>query len=648
MSALEQQVSPASVGSLERHRVSSHVVQSVQSVSSRVPCPVCCRSMPVTRAGVMRVHGPLSNRCAGSGMSPSPTTLPAGASALTVDPSSYPSSETLPSDFHFRPSSVRILKRIPRASRHLAATKLAEILDDVTDKNDLGSWFRLSRFSSRCLAVPKRGGRRRSLAAAINMQLREELDAPIQPPRQLSASRDVLSSLARRVSSKLEEGDYKGAVRLSCSEDTMAELNDETLSALKAKHLPSHIDSSFPSPLENPPALPPLSEKEVIKAICSFPCGSAGGPDGLRPQHLKDLTCESAERGGKELVRALSAFILHVLEGNTPVSVRPFFFGATLIALRKKDGGVRPIAVGQTLRRLVGKCAGLRIVQSMGAVLAPYQLGYGIPLGCEAAAHAARRFLNNMSSGQVLLKLDFCNAFNSLRRDKMLSAVKVAAPDLFKFVCSAYERPSSLFCGDHILDSAEGVQQGDPLGPLLFCLTIHSFVSRLKSKFKVFYLDDGTLGGPWEEVLTDLRLVEEEAARLGLQLNHGKSELICDEIPTREAMLLQAPGLQTVSCSQATILGTPIGGIECIDDSIKMKIEALKRMGERLGLLQAHDALLLLRHSFAIPKFSTFSELLRVFNHRNLSSLTIHFATSSWTLLMFSWMMFPGYRLPFL
>ena len=114
------------------------------------------------------------------------------------------------------------------------------------DKNDFASWFRLSRFSLRCLAIPKRVGKHCSLAAAVNMQLREELDVPIQPPRQLSASRDVHFSLARRASSKLVKDDYKDAVQLPCSEDTMAELSDETLSAIKAKHLPSHTDASFP------------------------------------------------------------------------------------------------------------------------------------------------------------------------------------------------------------------------------------------------------------------------------------------------------------------------------------------------------------------------------------------------------------------
>ena len=67
-------------------------------------------------------------------------------------------------------------------------------------------------------------------------------------------------------------------------------------------------------------------------------------------------------------------------------------------------------------------------------------------------------------------------------------------------------------------------------------------------------------------------------------------------------MLCEAPGLRVVSCSQATLLGSPIGSAVCVDNSIKSKVEVLRLMGERLGILTSHDALLLLRHSFAIPK----------------------------------------------
>ena len=36
--------------------------------ADRAACPVCTRSMPLTKRGEIRVHGPVSNRCTNSGM----------------------------------------------------------------------------------------------------------------------------------------------------------------------------------------------------------------------------------------------------------------------------------------------------------------------------------------------------------------------------------------------------------------------------------------------------------------------------------------------------------------------------------------------------------------------------------------------------
>ena len=57
---------------------------------------------------------------------------------------------------------------------------------------------------------------------------------------------------------------------------------------------------------------------------------------------------------------------------------------------------------------------------------------------------------------------------------RMLEAVRDQAPAVYPMVHSAYSTPSFLFGGDHTIISTEGVQQGDPLGPLYFsvCLSI--------------------------------------------------------------------------------------------------------------------------------------------------------------------------------
>jgi hypothetical protein len=104
------------------------------------------------------------------------------------------------------------------------------------------------------------------------------------------------------------------------------------------------------------------------------------------------------------------------------------------------------------------------------SLLAPTKLGFGVGQGSEAAAHAVRRF-KDLGPGMAMFKLYFTIAFNSIRRDDMMQAVRHIIPELLYFVSTCYEKSSHLCLDRDIITSDEGVQQGDPLGPLLFCLT---------------------------------------------------------------------------------------------------------------------------------------------------------------------------------
>ena len=53
------------------------------------------------------------------------------------------------------------------------------------------------------------------------------------------------------------------------------------------------------------------------------------------------------------------------------------------------------------------------MIHSVGGSLSPLQVECGVPLGCEAAAHATRINLQNIPSDHILIKLDFQYAFNS-------------------------------------------------------------------------------------------------------------------------------------------------------------------------------------------------------------------------------------------
>jgi len=71
----------------------------------------------------------------------------------------------------------------------------------------------------------------------------------------------------------------------------------------------------------------------------SFPLGSSGGPDGLTPQHIIDLLSGATDDSFQQV---LVDFVNLLLAGSIDKGVSAIVFGGRLIALSKKDGGVRP------------------------------------------------------------------------------------------------------------------------------------------------------------------------------------------------------------------------------------------------------------------------------------------------------------------
>jgi len=75
----------------------------------------------------------------------------------------------------------------------------------------------------------------------------------------------------------------------------------------------------------------------------------------------------------------------------------------------------------------------------MSPILAPRQLGVGTRGGVEAGVHAAGAFLDSATASKVLLKLDFVNAFNTVRSDSFIEAVAENLPELMAYISSSYE-----------------------------------------------------------------------------------------------------------------------------------------------------------------------------------------------------------------
>ena len=96
--------------------------------------------------------------------------------------------------------------------------------------------------------------------------------------------------------------------------------------------------------------------------------------------------------------------------GRAPPTILPFLCGASLLACNKKNGGLRPIAVGEVLRRLTSKCVSRAVQDDAIEILSPLQLGVGISVGCESIVHSVASLQEDSSvapDSRCALLVDF-------------------------------------------------------------------------------------------------------------------------------------------------------------------------------------------------------------------------------------------------
>ncbi|KAF2884151.1 hypothetical protein ILUMI_22040 [Ignelater luminosus] len=444
---------------------------------------------------------------------------------------------------------TRILRRIPKGARHLAAQ----------------NWMTSFEF----LKNKKKG--------LLTSLVKDNINSCSLPEPQ--KSKKISSDINKRVTAKVADFHIRGAVKLFSSNDTLADTDENTYFDLKNKHpSPSRL-LNFPSPLSENHDCLTVCESDVQKTINSFPSGSASGIDGLLSQHLKDMISKSASDAGRSLLMSITQLCNLMLAGKVNALICPILYGASLCALKTKDGGLRPIAVGNVFRRLTAKLACHSVREDFGNYFRPHQVGFATQRGCEAAIHAVRTFANAPKNvGKVLLEIDYKNAFNSVERDVMIQEVSKKTPSLFPFLWQCYSFSADLLFGNQVIPSLVGVQQGDPAGPMIFSLAIQPIIDELKSELNVFYLDDGTLSDDPEVVLSDFMNLIDRSHELGLQVNPMKCELyFCSGAPVFEEAFLEFT---------------------------TEKFKSLETMINRLIGLPSHVAYFLLKNCFAIPKLT--------------------------------------------
>ena len=382
------------------------------------------------------------------------------------------------------------------------------------------------------------------------------------------------------------------------------------------------------SELPQIPQLTPFTREEVMRCAKKFPRGSAAGGSGFSPGHLLELlqAPDADNRGGLQDAIAAGAAVL--AKGRGPERLARWLAGAPITALRKPDGGVRPIAVGETIRRLVSSLLMSRIATKARDMLDPAQIGVAVPGGCEAAIHSVReiahRYRNDNRFG--LLQVDLKNAFNLVSRAAFRQQVRTRFPEIYHWTeyCYGPRVQPELWVQNYRIRSVCGVQQGDPLGPLLFSLALQPVLERLRYNIGiwrnelglptrqkadknepslcVFYLDDGLLIDHHEILRKAVEFLNSHPVRqYGLHLRVEKCNIWWPTQPTEQHASKYPPNLQRIKTEGHEVLKSPIGTHRFLTENVDQRIMALlPKFSDILDLEDAQVSLMLLRSCLGI------------------------------------------------
>ena len=177
-----------------------------------------------------------------------------------------------------------------------------------------------------------------------------------------------------------------------------------------------------------------------------------------------------------------------------------------LIPLDKGEGAVRPIGVGEVVRRICGKCVMNVAKKDVVAASGSLQLCAVQKSGrSEAATHAMHAIFDTDDTDAVL-PIDTSNAFNALNRAAALHNVRVLCPVIATYAINAYRQSARLFVtGGKEIVSAEGTRQGDPLAMGLYALSIQPLITSLQAASSVkqcWFADDASGSGSITEIKT--------------------------------------------------------------------------------------------------------------------------------------------------
>ena len=247
--------------------------------------------------------------------------------------------------------------------------------------------------------------------------------------------------------------------------------------------------------------------------------------------------------------------------------------GARMTALTKPDGGVRSIATGGSLRRLVARTLAKQFSKVFETECAPFQYALSTRAGTDCVGHMLRAATDAKPTATIL-SVDGIGAFDHVHRSAMLGRLLCmpAARALLPFVRLSYAQPSQYSWYDEdgvrrTVTQAEGGEQGDPLMPLLLSIGIHGVLEEVATHLEdgeqlCAFLDDVYLLCEPARVEPLYKVLEEAMMRIaGIRLHQGqtrawnKAGVVPNDILNVGAEAWQLEGITVLEVSCTSLRG---------------------------------------------------------------------------------------------
>jgi hypothetical protein len=294
---------------------------------------------------------------------------------------------------------------------------------------------------------------------------------------------------------------------LSADDATIRELVD-----LHPKGAPATQHGIFEGPIEYvEPVIFDSIDGETIQACAKRTSGSAG-PSGLDADGWQRILCSKQFKSKPmELCDSLALLARKLCTRHINPSFLKAFTACRLVPL-DKNPGVRPVGIGEVIRRIIGKSLMKCVSTELGLATAPIQVCSGLPGGVEAAVHAVRKLYEDEDTEAVIL-VDAENAFNLMNRKVALNNIRHTCPPVSTYIINSYRNPASLYVSgaDEPLLSEEGVTQGDNSAMGFYACSMMPLIKQLMLKKElsdeefeylkqIWYADDAAAGGKLKDI----------------------------------------------------------------------------------------------------------------------------------------------------